>query len=472
MPPSENKERHFCFVYFGNRMNVPDFNEMHFSMVEGCCFEDRDSRLVQFIRISLLQKNGRRVGTIPRIIEEYNKMEGRREKIEPVVFHPLFSTTAVVCFKATAPCQSNPILARIAMAKKKASDGFWRWTPATGITAAAPQKSRKESNDRRTYTSIHDILREIQLPVSVQRAYSELSEPYFRQYQIPLGEGTGCVPVEHRAFIISEIKRLFEEELSYTEQPSVRVLPPQAHSLIEGDLVDIFPVATAAVPAAQATIRFIRMENTTVCRTYTKTGRDSTPNVDKPLGSFLTFYALQWNDACLESVCYPIQALHRGWIDSLLDSTDLQRRMVGAQVNLDKTVILQGLMLKIPSVNALLKLLCTEGLIVPAASTYTPKVDILSVDIESNPVTPIVDFFKTMLADGWAAEKSVQITAMDVIKVLNGGESGTYRQTCVRQFMKPFLFNQSVVGYAWSVGVHAREKYVVDVERVRRFISE
>jgi hypothetical protein len=204
--------------------------------------------------------------------------------------------------------------------------------------------------------------------------------------------------------------------------------------------------------------------NSKMHRAYSRTGQDSTP--DRQLRSFLAFYALQWNEDCLETVCYPIKALHKGWIESLLDFDDLERAIVANTDFLAGIVVLQGIMLKVPSIEDLLGLLCKEGLITPVAGTYTPILHRLIVRKDCEPTVPIINFFKKMLADGWALEKTVQITAADVVRVLNGGEVGTYRQTCVRQFMKSFLHNESVVGYVISVGGQIHEKYIVDVERV------
>ena len=473
MAPSENKERHFCFVYFGNRMHANDFNLLHFNLVEGCSSQEGD-HLVQFVRVSLQQKNGRRVGTIPRIIDEYNNMTGRTEPVQPIVYFPSFNAAPVVCFKSTASIQNNPILTRIATAKQL-KDGFWRWSHTSTQTSLAPPEAaisrRQEPVRRRFITSLHDILRDIQLnTVSVQRVYSELSEPYFRQFNAPLGEGTGCIPVEHRGFIVSEIKRLFEEELSYTQQPSVQ----EARTLIDhaGWMGDIL-VSDAQIRALAggSVISALRVENSMARKRYAKTDQNSSATLERrgvgsSLRAFLVFYALKWNNAGLESVCYPIEELHRGWIEALVDLTVFASLIAG--VDMPSCVVVQENKLKVTSVEKLLKLLCDEGLIVLVeSSSQSPKLKRMNVQGEcAPPKNFIVEYLRKMLRGDWADEESVEVTAQDVVRVLNGGDVGTYRQSCVREFLKPFIADGSIEGFTWMEGAIQREKYVIHVARV------
>ena len=104
-------------------MHVSDFQELKFSLVEGCCDIDGD-RLIQYVRITLHANNTRRESSIPKIIEQYNRLEGRKEKITPFVFFPLFQTYQIVCFGTKTDIRDNPILKHIAMHKE---DSFWRW---------------------------------------------------------------------------------------------------------------------------------------------------------------------------------------------------------------------------------------------------------------------------------------------------------------------------------------------------------
>jgi hypothetical protein len=104
-------------------MHVSDFQELKFSLVEGCCDIDGD-RLIQYIRITLHANNTRRESSIPKIIEQYNTMDGCTETITPVVFFPLFQTSPIVCFGNKTRIQDNPILKHIAQHKE---GSFWRW---------------------------------------------------------------------------------------------------------------------------------------------------------------------------------------------------------------------------------------------------------------------------------------------------------------------------------------------------------
>ena len=458
MAPSENKERHFCFVYFGNRMHAPDFSQLHFNLVEGCCSDD-GGRLVQFVRVSLHQKNGRRRGTIPKIIDEYNNMEGRTEAVEPVVLYPSLGAAPIVCFKTTsASTQNNPILARIAAAKQLPAGGFWRWTPTQAPKAAVVQRQDPRS---RFVGSLHDILREIRLPesvVSVKRVYDELSGPYFRKFNRALGEGTGCFPAEHRDFVVSEVKRLFEEELNYIEQPPVAVLPPQAIALVEhsgwvGDIVQSDSTENSATIHAQA------VGGAAVRRLYARTGARG-----PSLKEFLVHYALQWNDAGLETVSYSIDDLFKGWTKADVDCNVFRGLAAGAP----PCVTVQGPLLRVPCLDRLLQLLCEDGLIHPLEpSLCSPALKRMTVQGDRSPAKAfILEYFSTKIQTDWMGQDLVEVSAADVVRALNGGEVGTYRQSCVRQFLKPFIADGSIEGLCWMEGAIQREKYVVHIARV------
>jgi hypothetical protein len=452
-----NKERHFCFAYYGKRMHVPDFLRLHFSMVEGCCSE-MGGRMVQFVRISLEQKNGRRKGTIPKIIDEYNNMEGRSETLLPVVLYPSLDESPIVCFKKTAGIQGNPILSRIEAAKEIPADGFWKWSPVhTPQEAAVIQLEESE----RHFVTISDIVRELQLPestVSVKRVYTELSEPYFRKYNKPLGEGTGCIPAEQREFIVSEINRLFEDELSYIVRPPVSVLPPQAIALVDhagwvGDIVR----SESRKDEDPSVIRVQSVGNSAVRRAYVKTGMKG-----RALKGFLAHYALQWSNAGLNSVCYSIQELHRGWIDADVDFGALMGLIDGAP----SCVAVQGALLRVPCVRTLLQLLCEEGLLKHVDHLPALRRMVVEGDCTAQANTLIVDYLERKIRKDWAGQSLVEVSAADVVRGLNGGEVGTYRQSCVRQFLKPFIADGSVEGFSWTEGSAQREKFVIHVAEV------
>ena len=121
------RERNFCFVYIGDRMHYPDFNELNFIKVEGCSDTD-GNRLIQYVQIQLHANNTRLKDSIPKIIEQYNRMEGRTQKITPEVFFPPFQTSPIVCFNAAN--DDNPILKRIAQQRRIAhsnESSYWRW---------------------------------------------------------------------------------------------------------------------------------------------------------------------------------------------------------------------------------------------------------------------------------------------------------------------------------------------------------
>jgi hypothetical protein len=483
-PHMQTRERNFCFVYFGNRLHAPDFHELKFNLVEGCCDIDGE-RLIQYVKISLHANNTRREGSIPKIIEQYNRMEGRTEKITPVVFFPRFQASAIVCFKARTGVRDNPILNRIAQEQQREGGSFWRWVSSSkkGLQSHLPLEPEVQPGRRRRFiTSVHDILRSMQLPesvVSVQRVYDELSEPYFRQFNVPLGEGTGCVPLEHRDFIVSEIKRLFEEELSYIQQPSASgALPMHARALVEnaGWMGDILLSGEGMdTVAGGAIISAVRAENASATRRYAKTEQRTSDRLERrgvghSLREFMVFYALQWNDAGCRSVCKSVEELHAGWTPPLETLTSFKGLVAG--ISLRPCVVLEeGSLLKVPCVEKLVKLLCDEGLLrqitTSSATGSDQNLQRMVVREDCKPVSCIQAYFKKMIQGDWAGKDVVEVSATDVVRELNGGDAGVYRRSCVSQFMRPFMFDGSVEGYFWKGcgGAHC-EKYIVHVTRV------
>jgi hypothetical protein len=135
-------------------------------------------------------------------------------------------------------------------------------------------------------------------------------------------------------------------------------------------------------------------------------------------------------------------------------------------VDMPPCVLVQENKLRVASVDKLLKLLCDENLIAPVESSVPmPTLNRMTVQGQCAPPKPfIVEFLRKMIRGGW--DDTVEITALDVIKVLNGGDVGTYRQSCVREFLKPFISDGSIEGFTWMEGAIQREKYVVHVARV------
>ena len=471
-------------MYFGKRMYAPDFNLMNFIAAEGCSEKMGDEKVLQFVRFALHPNHGRRRNTVGALIEKYNRLDGRTDKVEPVVFYPSLHDLPIVCFKSRAPTDNNPILKRIAQAKLANDPEYWKWTLSGKESSGLQQDGGGGTVSKRQQkiTSIHDILRGIKLPesvVSVQRVYDELSEPYYRKYGKPLGEGTGCIPLEHRDFAISEIKRLFEEELSYIEQPSVQhgALPLHAKALVDnagwmGDIILTGDAMMDSVPGGSI-IRSVRVENSVARKSYVRTEKTGSDSMERRgvgfvLREFLIFYALKWNDAVVDSVSLSVDALHAGWKDALETPNVLRSLMAGA--GLTSYLSVEGFTVKVSSVKKLVKLLCDEGFIVQtiAATPATPLVKRMEVSEDSVPVASIVKFFRGMLATEWNNDtiETAEVTAADVVRALNGGSVGAYRKSCVSQFMRPFLFDGSVEGYSWREGALHLEKYVVHVKRV------
>ncbi len=532
-------------------MHTFHFSRLKIKMAEGCC-DQHGGKTLQYVRISLHSNNGRRRGAIPRIIDEYNntRMDGcRQETVIPVIFFPGFQETSIHCFKSTAPAGKNPILKRIASAKQGGEEGFWRWTSSSSSTdhhhegvastAAAALSSLShvtasssstnhddfQQNKRRhniisagggdngsitsssssTMISIHDILLDMQLvvsenaaaaAVSVHRVYDELSEPYFIKFGMAMGEGTGCVPLEHRDFIVSEIKRLFEEELSYIQQPPVLQgeLPSHARSLVDdadgwmGDILLSGDGRMMEMIAGGPMIHAVRVENAKKARRkgYVRTGRNQSDRLERSgvgalLREFLVFYALKWNDAGLESVHQSIESLHSGWTDAKVDFNTLRSLLVGMGLASSYALVEESsTVLRIPSVERLLGLLSKEGLITTArrsaggdtivtTTASSSVIQRMTVKEDCAPVASIVKYFQDMLLKReWIGVETAEVTATDIVKALNGGSDvGVYRRSCVSQFMRPFIFDGSVEAYFWrESGGAPHEKYVIHVARV------
>ena len=553
MMMQNNKERHFCFVYYGNTMHFPFFSLLNLSSAEGFSqqVENDDEtttttttnnnieggRTVQFVRISLNQKSGKRASAIPRVIDSYNNMDGRsEEKVEPVVYFPSIDgkREPVICFKKAAPIERNPILSRIDKARIAMDQRYWRWD-ISATTALSSSRSLMTTNSlkfvssssdnnnhhhhqrtsvstakRHAVTSVSDILACMKLPesvVSVQRAYDELSEPYFRKFNSPLGEGTGCIPMEHREFIVSEIQRLFEVELCYIQQPSVvekngGCLPPNAIALVDhgGWMGDVLLAGGGGDCIIMDTVKGgsiicdLRVENSMARKVYIRTGKTHSDKLEyrgvgHSLREFFIFYALEWNNAGNGSVFEDIGTLHAAWTSSCSRSggaggsseTFSVFRCLISGIGLSSYVTVEGSMLRVPSVERLLELLCSEGLIVvsgmmmtklsvvqPVAVVTPTTVVVKRMTVLENctPVASILGYFKRMLGREWVGIPTVEVTAIDVVKALNGGDVGAYRRSCVSQFMRPFLFDGSVEGYSWKEGCVHLEKYIINVESV------
>ena len=355
--------------------------------------------------------------------------------------------------------------------------------------------SLRRSSSLVAVTRIRDILLSLKLPenaVSVQRAYDELSEPYFKEFNYPLGEGTGCIPIEHRDFVISEIRRLFEEELNYIQQPPSgclllqQLLPPHAVALVDnaGWMGDILSAGECMDTVTNGSIiRDIRVENSMASKVYVRTEKKDSSSLERRgvgflLREFFIFYALKWNDTGTGSVFHDINALYNGWTDALETFNVFQSLISGLSLLLSYVVKVEGSVLKIPSVDRLLELLCTEGLIVvvqTSQSKLLPVVKRMTVLDNCTPVASIINYFRNMLEREWIGICTVEVTANDVVRALNRGDVGAYRKSCVPQFMRPFLFDGSVEGYSWKEGIIHMEKYVINVdlisERVSRFLT-
>ena len=164
---SDNKQHHFCFAYHGGRMRSVTFDSLHFARAQGTCTEDG----LQLVRVTLQRRNGRRAGTIPRILDEYNRLS-EADPIAPV--HAFGLPTKVTCFKSAHSALSNPILFRIEHDRANANKAYWLWEAKT-----APVQSDVKTHKPALLAGLEGLVRELNLDPSslcMQSAYDEITK--------------------------------------------------------------------------------------------------------------------------------------------------------------------------------------------------------------------------------------------------------------------------------------------------------
>ena len=163
---SDNKQHHFCFAYHGNRMRSAPFESLHFVRVQGTCTDEG----LQLVRVTLHRKNGRRAATIPRILDEYNRLS----ETDPIVPVHAFNLPAkVTCFKSTRSALSNPLLYRIEHDQNSSHKAYWSWELNT-----APPSDVKVQKPA-LLAGLEGLVRELNLDPStlcMQSAYDEITK--------------------------------------------------------------------------------------------------------------------------------------------------------------------------------------------------------------------------------------------------------------------------------------------------------
>ncbi|MEI6808115.1 MAG: hypothetical protein WCN95_05285 [bacterium] len=202
MPP-DNKEHHFCFAYDGDKMQVSDFEALKFLHVQGTSTADG----TQLVRVSLQKRNGRRAGTIPRIIDEYNKKADA-----PIAAFK----SPITCFKLTTKIPDNPVLLRIELDKQ--TSRYWTWSSQS----AAVKKTIQQP--KHFISCIDQMILELKMDPSVLCTKS-ISNEIQAQYHETNGEYIGAsVSPDQKAFVLKELQRFLQREKLYI------VSPPAARS--------------------------------------------------------------------------------------------------------------------------------------------------------------------------------------------------------------------------------------------------
>jgi len=216
MPP-DNKEHHFCFAYEGEKMEQAQFESLKFLHVQGTSTADG----TQLVRISLQRRNGRRAGTIPRIIEQYNKTAAA-----PItVFkHP------VTCFKLTQKPSENPILLRIELDKQ--TSRYWTWSSQTSPVTKKPAAPTKQ-----LALCVEQMVRDLKMDPSAMCVKSICGEIQAQYHEAHGGCIDDPISAEQRAFILKELHRYLQREKLYIVSPVARSrqLDHHAHAIIRPD---------------------------------------------------------------------------------------------------------------------------------------------------------------------------------------------------------------------------------------------
>jgi hypothetical protein len=210
-------------------MRVTPFEELHFANVQGTSTLDG----LQLVRVSLERKNGRRAGTVPRLVQEYNEKSGT----DPVVPVPMPGMEQLItCFKTSRPMDGLPILLRIEM-DCASSCRYWRWD-APPKEQEAPRKQSKKPR----FAGLEGLVRELNLDpssVCMQSAYEKVAKTYFQVKGTEL-KNSGTFLASDREFLLSELRRHFDRERMFIVAPPTNEdLNTAARAIItDGRLMD------------------------------------------------------------------------------------------------------------------------------------------------------------------------------------------------------------------------------------------
>ncbi len=210
---ADNKEHHLCFAYRGERMNEDLFEGLKFANAQGTTTPDG----VQLIRISLQKQCGRRLHTIPKVIDQYNRTAVA--DIKPIINQ---DGASVYCFKLSHP--SNPILLRIAA--DKGTTRYWSWNTTTPQEKSAKKYKALLPKIKQAI----DGLKIDQSTLPVERICEEL--------QAKLEED--AVPEEEQSAVITqELKKYIGREQMYIVAPPPRQVPSRSAGSLLFQLDDL-----------------------------------------------------------------------------------------------------------------------------------------------------------------------------------------------------------------------------------------
>ena len=266
---ADRKEHHFCFAYKGDQLRITPFEALHLAHVEGTSTLDG----TQLVKASLQRKNGRREGTIQKIVQEYNALSGT-DPIVPCLF-VASQPEMVLCFKTTnQAAEGPPIVQRIDSDRMLGSSRYWSWDARVAERSKLQEERGSKKGKRNGFAGLEGLVRsELNLnppALRMQSAYDHVARVYFQVHGKEL-KNSGTFAAKDKDFLVSELRRHFDKERMYIVSPPTKQtdLSAAAKALMSDEgIMDDLHFAPAEEPGSTAegappqpnatTVRFLK----------------------------------------------------------------------------------------------------------------------------------------------------------------------------------------------------------------------